>query len=96
MVISVRGCVQMEEVETELQELLEEQLEEQDDWRLVCVRVRVCMCVRTCGDQRGCVAQMSFGGHHAKEASDRLQKKLQEEAMGDGQMGGWRDERVEG
>jgi len=33
------------------------------------------------GDQRGCVAQMStFGGHHAKEASDQLQKKLQEEA----------------
>ena len=27
--------------------------------------------------------QMSFGGHHAKEASDQLQKKLQEEAMAD-------------
>jgi hypothetical protein len=27
--------------------------------------------------------QMSFGGHHAKKASDQLQKKLQE-AMGDG------------
>ena len=26
---------------------------------------------------------MSFGGHHAKEASDQLQKKLQEEAMAD-------------
>jgi hypothetical protein len=26
---------------------------------------------------------MSFGGHHAKLASDHLQKKLQEEAMGD-------------
>jgi hypothetical protein len=28
--------------------------------------------------------QMSFGGHHAKKASDQLQKKLQEEAMADG------------
>jgi hypothetical protein len=26
---------------------------------------------------------MSFGGHHAKLASDQVQKKLQEEAMGD-------------
>jgi phage replication-related protein YjqB (UPF0714/DUF867 family) len=26
---------------------------------------------------------MSFGGHHAKKASDQLQKKLQEEAMAD-------------
>jgi len=26
---------------------------------------------------------MTFGGHHAKEASDKLQKKLQEEAMAD-------------
>ena len=25
----------------------------------------------------------SFGGHHAKQASDQLQKKLQEEAMAD-------------
>jgi hypothetical protein len=34
------------------------------------------------GDQRASVVQMSFGGHHAKEASDQLQKKLQE-AMAD-------------
>ncbi len=27
--------------------------------------------------------QMSFGGHHAKLASDQMQKKLQEKAMGD-------------
>ncbi len=27
--------------------------------------------------------QMSFGGHHAKLASDQVQKKLQEKAMGD-------------
>jgi hypothetical protein len=26
---------------------------------------------------------MSFGGHHAKLASDQVQKKLQEKAMGD-------------
>jgi 5'-3' exonuclease len=26
----------------------------------------------------GCVAQMSFGGHHALNASDQMQKKLQE------------------
>ncbi len=32
---------------------------------------------RTGGDQHGCVAQMSFGGHHAKDGSDKLQKKLQ-------------------
>ena len=42
--------------------------------------VRVYRCVRTGGDQRGCVAQMAFGGHHAKAASDEVQKKLQEEA----------------
>ena len=47
------------------------------------MRVRVCRCVRTGGDQCAWVAQMSFGGHHAKEASDKLQKKLQEEAMAD-------------
>ena len=28
--------------------------------------------------QSGCVAQMSFGGHHALNASDQVQKKLQE------------------
>ena len=39
--------------------------------------------VCTGSDQRGWVAQMTFGGHHAKEASDKLQKKLQEEAMAD-------------
>ncbi len=34
------------------------------------------------GDQRAWVAQMSsFGGHVHKQASDQLQKKLQEEAM---------------
>ena len=43
----------------------------------------VIRCVCTGSDQRGWVAQMTFGGHHAKEASDQLQKKLQEEAMGD-------------
>ena len=47
------------------------------------MRVRVCRCVRTGGDQCAWVAQMSFGGHHAKKASDQLQKKLQEEAMAD-------------
>ena len=43
----------------------------------------VIRCVCTGSDQRGWVAQMTFGGHHAKEASDKLQKKLQEEAMAD-------------
>jgi len=43
----------------------------------------VCGVQRTGGDQRGCVVQMSFGGNHAKEASDQVQKKLQEEAMAD-------------
>jgi hypothetical protein len=30
------------------------------------------------GDLRGWVVQMSFGGHHALNASDQVQKKLQE------------------
>ncbi len=49
------------------------------------VWVLVCRCVCTGGDQRGYVAQMStFGEHVHKEASDQLQKKLQEEeAMAD-------------
>jgi hypothetical protein len=34
------------------------------------------------GDLRGCVVQMSFGGHYALNASDQVQKKLQE-TMGD-------------
>jgi hypothetical protein len=34
------------------------------------------------GDQRARVVQMSISGYHVKEASDQLQKKLQE-AMGD-------------
>ena len=34
--------------------------------------------------QSGCVAQMSFGGHHALNASDQVQKQLQE-AMADDQ-----------
>jgi hypothetical protein len=42
----------------------------------------MCAGVRLGGDLRGWFVQMSFGGHHAKEASDQLQKKLQE-AMGD-------------
>jgi hypothetical protein len=43
------------------------------------------------GDLRGCVAQMSFGGHIAKEAADKLQKQLQEmadeEKLNDGMAG---------
>ena len=40
----------------------------------------------TGSDQRGWVAQMTFGGHHAKEASDQLQKKLQEAMADDEQL----------
>jgi hypothetical protein len=45
------------------------------------IAVQVCVCAdvqRTGGDQRSCVVQMSFGGHHALNASDHMQKKLQE------------------
>lgn len=34
--------------------------------------------VQRAGGDYGCVAQMSFGGHHALNASDQVQKKLQE------------------